>query len=347
MNTTHGNMEVLMDNITAMENFNEKYLYLRIPAITVLVILFPVGVLGNAFTIYIFGFRLKARIITFFLILIAISDIICCLVGIPMEIHRLFFYYDYYSIFTCKAKAFIYFILHIYSMIVLVMISLERYISVTRSTEKPMNFNSATVLGLIMLILSFLIALPVYTWSRRRSLKLENGVIVYQCVTYLERELWYYILGLLIFYLVNCMMMFALYWFVFLAIRIQNRWNKRSQSEARTAVDIANVKYIEGILTRQSLMNRIAIWLTNITLLIQLISFAYILLRRLGTYLKAPSTSDYFIFLLSDLWMIKCAFNFILYAFFSREFRQECLNIFRGLRVKTPRQNLQSSAENK
>ena len=330
-------------NITNIEQFNKQYLYFRIPALTFLAFILPIGIVGNSFTIYIFGFRLKIRVVTFFLILMAISDLVCCLIGIPMEIFRLYTYYNYPNNTLCKIKAYIVFTCNIYSMIMLFILSMERYLNITRSTEDHISFSSARGLGTIMLILSSLVAIPVHAWSRRRTLHLNNGVAVHECVTFLEKELWYYYLGLLIFCIVTCMMIFILYWYVFLTVRIQKTWNNRMKSEAKNEVEVSMYQEIHEILTQQKLTNCTAIWITIMSLINHALYFIFILLRKLVTHLQAPKPLDYFLFILGESWVLHCTLNPFVYILLNVKFRNEAIKL---LTFKIAGTNLESSIEN-
>ncbi|XP_030647583.1 chemokine-like receptor 1 [Chanos chanos] len=101
------------------------------PVILVLVnvIIFVLGVCGNGLVIWIAGFKMKRTVNTTWYLSLAVSDFIFCL-SLPLNIYYMATTHWVFGLFMCKFTSFILFLNMFSSILLLVIISVDRCVSV-------------------------------------------------------------------------------------------------------------------------------------------------------------------------------------------------------------------------
>ncbi|CAE1288150.1 unnamed protein product [Acanthosepion pharaonis] len=222
----------------------------------------PFGIVGNASVIYIYGFRLKKSNIHLFIALLAVSDTISCLVGIPMEIYRMCFFYNYPSVATCKTEGFFTFACYICSMLMLLTISVERYVKVCRSTKTQVSRKVAKILAGVVFLVSSLLAIPLPVFAAPFPYTLDNGVVVHNCTYHIEPELWYYCIIFFVVLIGVLVAMFILYREVLKTAKHHVTWTlQRKARSSNDAIDATQAaKTVED--KKLSQTNRTVIWIS-------------------------------------------------------------------------------------
>ena len=338
-------MNTVNTSLPFLEEFNEETFHYRIPALVFLGFMLPFGILGNASVIYIYGFRLKSSNIHLFIALLAVSDIISCSVGIPMEIYRLCFFYNYPSDSACKIEGFFTFSCYICSMLMLLTISVERYVKVCRSTKTQVSRNLAKTLAGTVFLTSSLLAIPLPLFAAPYPYTLDNGVLVYNCTYHIEPELWYFCIIFFVVLLSVLAAMFVLYWRVLKTAKDQVTWNL--QRKTRSSTETIEVTQVENPKEDKKLSrtNRTVIWISVVYAASCVPIFTIAMVTKLFTHLNAPNTLDYFLFILYQSWILNCTLNPIVYGFLNSKFRTEFQKLLSVIFARVNLDSLEKSRE--
>lgn len=311
-------------NFTTAERFNQITFYLRIPALVFLCIVLPIGIFGNACVIYIYGFRLKKSNVFFFITLLACSDITSCLFVIPLEMYRIHNYYAYPLDATCRLQSYVLFASYINSTLLLLIISIERYIKVCQSATRQMRAKLAKRLGMITIILAMLLALPSASWDSRKKYITEHHILCYKCSPYIDQKLWSYAISIFSFSFLIWVTMLALYSLLLKTIKNQEAWNLHERNEFRLESDSATRMQTAKRLSRT---NRTVLCLSLVYICTCSFYSSFVLVSRLVSKIHEEDNIHYFIFILNESWVINIIFNPIVYGFFNTRFRIEIYKI--------------------
>lgn len=333
-------------NSTILEQlaeFNQEFLRYRIPALVFLGLMSLLGILGNASVIYIYGFHLKYSNLHLFITVLAVSDIISCFISIPMEMYSLSVFYDYASIAACKFAGFFMFACYICSVLMLLLISVERYVKVCRSTGTQVSKKMAKILSGAIFFISTLLAVPVPVFAGTHVYTLDNGRLVQNCSYYIEMELYYYCVGFFVFLLCVLGAMSAFYWRVIKTTRSHVEWSQ--QRKVKVNADVINNELqmqksaAETKILQQT--NRTVIWISAVYAASCVPSFLIAAVSKFFTHRKPESPVNFLIFFIIQSWSLNCTLNPIVYGFLNSKFRTE---FFTLLHLNLGRTNL-SSAE--
>ncbi|CAG5117687.1 unnamed protein product [Candidula unifasciata] len=127
----------------------ERALY-NIPAMIWVGLLMFVGVIGNSLVVYVYRRRFKKTSSNYFILSMAVFDLVACLLGMPTEIYDLNNPYTFYSSTTCKVLRGCAVFTVYGSATVLVEIAFDRYFKICRP--------------LLMVSLSRIRMLCVFAW---------------------------------------------------------------------------------------------------------------------------------------------------------------------------------------
>lgn len=299
------------------EEYNAKTLYIRIAAIIFLAILVPVGIMGNASVIYIYGFCLNKSNIQFFIVFLGIFDIISSAVGIPLELAEMFHMNTYSSEALCKIQRLLNYACNIGSAGVLLAISLERYIKVCRSTKTQLTRTHCKLMSVGIIILCVALASPIAYGYDRLPVTVDGNVTVYKCTFSSSPIIFTYYMGLFPACIVNLIVIFSLYYFVLRSarqhfIQLQNRRNVTKQSN----IDLSSFK------RRYSRTNISVICLT----IVYALSFTPTLI--IGMFTTFFTVVDYspvvrgILILMYRSWALNCSVNPLVYGFFNKPYRK-------------------------
>lgn len=337
-------------NSTTLEQlaeFNLDSFRYRIPALVFLSFMLPLGIFGNASVIYIYGFRLKQSNVHLFITLLAVSDIISCLIGIPMEYYRLFLFYNYPSIAACKVEGFVTFACYICSALMLLTISIERYVKVCRSMGTQVSRKIAKILSGAVFFVSSLLAVPLPVFADPHAYTLDDGTVVQTCTFHLEIELWFYCVTYFIVLLSVLVAMFILYWRVLKTARSHVTWTlqRRAQSSVEAIVDATQPSKPESGTKQLSQTNRTVIWISVVYATSCVPIFTIAMVTKLFTHLKPPNPLDYLLFILYQSWILNCTLNPVVYGFLNSKFRTEFRTLLNLILARTNFSSVEKSGE--
>lgn len=319
-----------MDNLTlnstktpviiTANDYNESTFYIRIPTVIYLSLLIPIGILGNASILYIFGSRLKKSNVQFFIIILAIIDMFSSTIGMPLELIEMVHMHVYSSGLLCKLQRQINYSASIGSALVLLTISVERYIKVCRPTNKQMTQKHSKIVALAILVVCIPVPTPIaVTYDRLPVLVKEVNVTVHQCALRYSPMIFAYYSSFLPVTLMIFITMFVLYWFV---LRSARRHFRRRTSSTESTQSVRKVSKRKISRTSMSVICLTAVYV---------ISFTPTLI--IGMMTKFYSSVDYspttrgLLILFYRSWAVNCSSNPLIFGFFNKTYRDSLIEI--------------------
>lgn len=115
-----------------LERLNDERAVYFIPAVLWVLTLMVVGVLGNTLVIYVYRRRFKRTSSNYFILTMAIFDLVACGVGMPTEIYDLLKPFTFSSDVGCKIFRSTEIFTIYGSVVVLVEIAFDRYFKICR-----------------------------------------------------------------------------------------------------------------------------------------------------------------------------------------------------------------------
>ncbi|XP_059146368.1 uncharacterized protein LOC131933856 [Physella acuta] len=156
-------------NVTILVELNDIMFRRLAPAIAVFIALMVVGVVGNVFVCYIFLKKLRRSTQNFLLLCLGVFDLLSTCVGIPSEIWDMRHYYLYDSSpWACKAMRFLTTLPSFASILVLMVIAVDRYRKVCKPLHQQIQVSWAKTSIIIILVVSLVFSVPaLYIYGHR------------------------------------------------------------------------------------------------------------------------------------------------------------------------------------
>lgn len=327
--------------------FKEEILPKVIPVMFVISFLTLLGVMGNAFVIYIFGFLLKKSTVHFFIVLLAIFDIVCCAFGFPMEIVEFYYSLRYPSNASCKYQRLITFTCSIGSVIMLLVISIERYRKVCRAARSELSCLHRKIFVTVVVSLSLAMASPIVVFSEKRRFihyRFPNMTAFVCSLPFFRNNRFpqFYLMALFFFISLALVAMLILYYRVWRTAKKHLMMvHKRGQKNDNCAG--------AGPSLAQKQLSRTNRTVIATTVLFALSFFPSLLLTIIVLILPPFLNSfsiEVFYFTLVRLYILNSSFNPFVYGYFNGQFRYETKKMLaKILRLKEPK-SLDFSSEN-
>ena len=106
---------------------NKRQFRLMIPSFSFICVLLTLGIPGNIFAITIFLTKLKKAVARQFILTLAVSDLISCVVAMPSELDIMTRYFDFDEDAYCRIFRFVAYFSNNVSSLTLVAIAIERH----------------------------------------------------------------------------------------------------------------------------------------------------------------------------------------------------------------------------
>ncbi|XP_060079320.1 5-hydroxytryptamine receptor 1A-like [Ylistrum balloti] len=106
---------------------NEKEVEIYIPAIFFASSMMILGLVGNGFVFYVYGYRFKKTCASVYIYWLSVFDLVCCTVCIPFEIFEIRFPFLYEDIISCKFFSTVATVAYVSQCLLLLCISRDRY----------------------------------------------------------------------------------------------------------------------------------------------------------------------------------------------------------------------------
>ncbi|GFS02521.1 alpha-2 adrenergic receptor [Elysia marginata] len=147
-----------------LEELNYQRMQAHIPAMVMISFLMLIGLVGNSLVVYVYKRRFKKTSSNYFIMTMAIFDLLACLIGMPTELYDLNNPYTFYSTVSCKilrgCEAFT-----VYgSAVVLVEIAFDRFFKICRPLLRVSlwRIKILCVLAVVMAALLSIVPLIIY-----------------------------------------------------------------------------------------------------------------------------------------------------------------------------------------
>ncbi|XP_045164297.2 orexin receptor type 2-like isoform X2 [Mercenaria mercenaria] len=137
-NGTMDSVTVLTPTVSAhdleetLDHYNEIQALRYFPVFVFLVIIMIVGTVGNALVLYVYRKRFRKTSSNYFIVSMAVFDLLACLIGLPTELYDLRFSYTFYNSALCKIFRYSNTVVTYGSAIILVQIAFDRYFKICR-----------------------------------------------------------------------------------------------------------------------------------------------------------------------------------------------------------------------
>jgi hypothetical protein len=171
------NETILFDYEALIKSINAKMAKLLIPATIYASTMMVLGLVGNLMVCYYYGFKTKRTANTFFIIILAIYDIIVCVVFMPTEIADIqLFYTSFDSGVLCKLLRFVNNFAVIGSIFTLISIAVDRFKKICRVSGSQMGIRTAKLVSTGIIGISILWNLPAFVIYGSIQIPVQNSL---------------------------------------------------------------------------------------------------------------------------------------------------------------------------
>ncbi|BFZ10985.1 hypothetical protein BsWGS_14024 [Bradybaena similaris] len=169
-------------NISILTALNDDMFRRLAPTVVVLVAVMIVGVVGNILICYIFTRKLRRNSQNFLLLCLGIFDLLSSCVGVPSEIFDVRHYYLYESVEMCKAMRFLTTFPSLASILVLLVIAVDRYRKICKPLHHQIHLSHARIALIIIVVIAFTFSVPaLYIYGHRSFPTPVADVYGYDC----------------------------------------------------------------------------------------------------------------------------------------------------------------------
>lgn len=148
------------DNTELVQRLNDEMAHLMIPAIVYISVLMVFGLLGNLMVCYYYGLKSKRTTSTFFIVVLAIYDIIVCAICMPTEIADIELYYTFENNIACKLLRFVNYVAGTGSILSLIAIAADRFKKLCKPTEPQMSMKTTKIISSVIFGVGLLLSWP-------------------------------------------------------------------------------------------------------------------------------------------------------------------------------------------
>uniref|UniRef100_A0A0B6ZQS0 G-protein coupled receptors family 1 profile domain-containing protein n=1 Tax=Arion vulgaris TaxID=1028688 RepID=A0A0B6ZQS0_9EUPU len=194
-----------LDNTTYYDNYTysnstpalnisdeEKYSYLTflqdqttmamVPAMTFLIILATVGLIGNTLVLFVYSRKFKQTSTRIFIMAIAGFDIVTNVVAIPGEIYDMFHIWDFNQPMVCKIRLFVNAFTTMVAAMVLVAVAAVRYRKICKPFRTQVSVKLSKIISVILALASLVFSVPYAIINGRQTKDTpRKGIQGYEC----------------------------------------------------------------------------------------------------------------------------------------------------------------------
>ncbi|XP_045161029.2 D(2) dopamine receptor-like [Mercenaria mercenaria] len=181
--SNHSSNEIL-DTDEILRELNAKKVLLLLPVIIFVFLTITIGIVGNFLVCYIYRFRLRRSPSRYFILFLAVLDLISCFVGAASELSDLFQPYVFTATWSCKILRFGLSFTIISASFTLICVAFDRYYKVCRPL-KAFPVKKVKILCAVVVLLSIGLASPALAIFGLKSVKVDGyaGLIGTECST--------------------------------------------------------------------------------------------------------------------------------------------------------------------
>ena len=128
-----------------LQELNDRKAALLIPTIVYVGCLMIIGFLGNIMVCAYFGCKARRTSTSLFISLLAIFDLLACVVSMPGEILDIRYYFDYENVFFCKVSKFVNHLTAAGSSFTLMIIAVDRHRRICSPLRRQIQIKQAII----------------------------------------------------------------------------------------------------------------------------------------------------------------------------------------------------------
>ena len=206
-------------NVTLRE-LNDALAKLHLPAIVYVILSIVIGLIGNTMVIYVYKTKFRRSNHRYFILFVAILDILACMTGMPFLVYSLRFPYLMESVVGCKVLRTFHYFVNNSAGLLLVVISVERFRKICRPFKRQLSQAETLKLCWGTVLFSVFMAAPAgyYFTSTPVDTKVNN-ITGWECYSK-DPGFEYYQLVLMLETLISISIFGVLYGFI-----IRKVWN--------------------------------------------------------------------------------------------------------------------------
>ena len=224
-------------NIKTLSDYNKEEALRRLAPLVYLVILFIIGIVGNTIILIVYPLTFPRNTHRTFIVGLAISDLLVCLITIPFEIIEMRFQYTFYNVVACKVFRSLSYWFSLVSMIILMGSSYEKYRRICKPMKKQMTVKACRIYIVTVFVLTLLFVWPNLLFGGIRLVKLSNYVTGHDCSLsddYAKTLFPVVSEGILLFFTIICIcFLIVIHSIIGRRIFIQSRFRKQFETHSR------------------------------------------------------------------------------------------------------------------
>ena len=170
-----------------VQELNDEIADLMVPALVYIFILMVTGVIGNAMVFFYYGFKAKMTTNNFFIVALAVYDLIVCVICMPTEIADIELYYTFENDAACKVLRLLNNFASIASILTLGAIAVDRYRRIRLPTSKQMTLKIARLVSCVLTVTATVLSWPSAVLYGSTKVEIPNdlgrNLTGYDCTT--------------------------------------------------------------------------------------------------------------------------------------------------------------------
>ncbi|KAL4238915.1 hypothetical protein ACF0H5_003622 [Mactra antiquata] len=177
------NSNTTIDADAILWRLNAEKIILLLPVIIFVVVTVIVGIVGNSLVCYIYTYRLRRSPSRYFILFLALLDLISCIVGAGSEISDLLQPYVFSATWSCKILRSGLSFTIISASFTLICVAFDRYYKVCKPL-KAFPVKKVKILCVMVTILSIVLSSPALAIFGLKSVETDyEGVVGHECST--------------------------------------------------------------------------------------------------------------------------------------------------------------------
>ncbi|KAL3873967.1 hypothetical protein ACJMK2_037041 [Sinanodonta woodiana] len=166
-----------------LEHINREKAIIALPIIIYLCLVLLVGIIGNSLVVYVYHYRLRRSPSRYFIIYLAVQDLLSCSLGCPIEIVDLAEPYVFTATWACKIMRFVTSVTIMSSCFILICVSFDRFYKICNPL-KGFPIRKVKLVFLCLTCLSVLLSWPAFVVFGKRTVETEiSGINGTECST--------------------------------------------------------------------------------------------------------------------------------------------------------------------
>ncbi|WAR00258.1 NPFF2-like protein [Mya arenaria] len=154
------NMTTAANTAELIQRLNDEMARLMLPATIYIVVLMVLGLIGNVMVCFFYGCKTKRTTNTYFIVILALYDIIVCAISMPTELVDIQLYYTFENNVACKILRFVNYFAGIGSILTLVAIATDRFKKICRATQPQLTFKTTRFVSVGIIGIAIFLSWP-------------------------------------------------------------------------------------------------------------------------------------------------------------------------------------------